>query len=332
MFNGNDSSQLEDWLIDIETASDLICESKTKLAQAKSKGLIQTLISDALISDKTWDEIKDLVCLKICNLDIHTSVSCFIDIQQKERESLAAYIHRFKREANRCNFDNNAAKIWIFVKGLENAHTLATPVYRKGPQTLAAAIREVERLQEAQQMTATLLPSSAVNVMSSEDDKCFQCQESGHMACHCPKLRCFDCNKYVCVAADCPDKIPPSGTPACHRNHHSSTRHQTRSTSGHHNRDRHRFSRTRSHSCTHRYRSHSQNNSQRSCYGSYHRHPHRSTSHHRYSNTYCYRWDTPHRGLPHIEALPCILDTTVGLDHVLCTKLAKLHLLNLHQL
>ena len=37
-FNGNDSSQLEDWLIDIETASDL--KSRTKLAQAKSKGLI----------------------------------------------------------------------------------------------------------------------------------------------------------------------------------------------------------------------------------------------------------------------------------------------------
>ena len=40
IFNGNDSSQLEDWLIDIETASDLTRESRTKLAQAKSKGLI----------------------------------------------------------------------------------------------------------------------------------------------------------------------------------------------------------------------------------------------------------------------------------------------------
>ena len=47
-------------------------------------------------------------------------------IQQKERESLAAYIHRFKREASRCTFYNNAATIQIFVKGLRNAHTLAT--------------------------------------------------------------------------------------------------------------------------------------------------------------------------------------------------------------
>ena len=59
------------------------------------------------------------------------SVSPFMEIQQKERESLAAYIHRFKREADRCNFDNNAATIHIFVKGLRNAHTLATQVYKK---------------------------------------------------------------------------------------------------------------------------------------------------------------------------------------------------------
>ena len=48
----NDSSQLEDWLTDIETASDLTGESRTKLAQAKSKGLIRTLISEAITSNK----------------------------------------------------------------------------------------------------------------------------------------------------------------------------------------------------------------------------------------------------------------------------------------
>ena len=34
-----------------------------------------------------------------------------MDIQQKDKESLAAYIHRFKRETKRCNFTNNAATI-----------------------------------------------------------------------------------------------------------------------------------------------------------------------------------------------------------------------------
>ena len=35
IFNGNGATQLEDWLIDIETAADLSAESRTKLAQAK---------------------------------------------------------------------------------------------------------------------------------------------------------------------------------------------------------------------------------------------------------------------------------------------------------
>ena len=62
-------------------------------------------------------------------------------------------------------------------------HTLATRVYEKGPQSLADAIREIEKLPAAQQLMSTLLPSSLVNTMSSNDDKCFQCQEMGHMAC-----------------------------------------------------------------------------------------------------------------------------------------------------
>ena len=136
-----------------------------------------------------------------------------MEIQQKEKESLAAYIHQFKREANRCTFDNNAAKIQIFIKWLRTAHTLATRVYKKGPQSLADAIREVEKLQGAQQLTTALLPSSTVSIRSSDDDKCFQCQESGHMARHCPHIKCFDCDKYGHATADCPDKIPPSGTP-----------------------------------------------------------------------------------------------------------------------
>ena len=27
--------------------------------------------------------------------------------------------------------------------------------------------------------------------MSSDDDKCFQCQETGHMAHYCPHIKCF---------------------------------------------------------------------------------------------------------------------------------------------
>ena len=100
--NGNDSSYLEDWLTDIETASELTGESRTKLAQAKSRGLVRTLIAEALTLNNTWEDTKDSLCLKICNSDIHTLISHFMEIQQKEKESLAAYIHHFKTEAGRC--------------------------------------------------------------------------------------------------------------------------------------------------------------------------------------------------------------------------------------
>ena len=42
VFNEHDTAHLEDWLVDIETAADLTTESRTKLTQAKSKGLTYT--------------------------------------------------------------------------------------------------------------------------------------------------------------------------------------------------------------------------------------------------------------------------------------------------
>ena len=64
IFNGSDSSQLEVSLIDVETTTDLTSESRTKLAQANSKGLTHTLISETQDSDKSWEEIKDLLHFK----------------------------------------------------------------------------------------------------------------------------------------------------------------------------------------------------------------------------------------------------------------------------
>ena len=105
-----------------------------------------------------------------------------MDIHLKEKESLATYIHHFKGEAKRCNFTNSTTTIRIYIKGLKNANAIATRIYEKGLQTLADAISEVEKLQAAQHLTATLLPSATVNVMSHKEDRCFQCQESGHIA------------------------------------------------------------------------------------------------------------------------------------------------------
>ena len=98
------------------------------------------------------------------------------------------YIHHIKREAKRWNFTKNTTTIGIFVKGLKDTHTLATRIYEKELQTLTDTISKVEKLQTTQQHTATLIPSSTVNVMSNEEDCCFQCQEAGHIAHHCSNV------------------------------------------------------------------------------------------------------------------------------------------------
>ena len=301
ILNGQDSSQLEDWLMDIETASELTGESRTKLAQAKSRGLVRTLISEALTAQNNWEEIKDSLHLKISNVDIHTSISRFIDIQQTDKESLATYVHRFKWEASRCKFNNDTATLRIFLKGLKNAHTIATKVYEKGPHTLLEAIKEVEKLQAAQQITSTLLPTSLVNTMSSDNDRCFQCQEIGHMAHYCPHIQCYNCNNYRHVAMDCPDKILPSSTLACcrtdtnNRHDRSSSRHHSHTRQSHRDyKDRSRFNCSRSHPHDHRYRSSSCQNYHRSCSRSFHRPSRCSLSCHRSSSSYHHCCNTPH--------------------------------------
>ena len=57
-FNGSDLAQLEDWLTDIETAANLTDESRTKLAQAKSKGLTCTIITEAITLDKIGKKLR----------------------------------------------------------------------------------------------------------------------------------------------------------------------------------------------------------------------------------------------------------------------------------
>ena len=244
VFHENDSTKLEDWLTDIETAADLTNESWSKLAKANARGLTHTWVTEAINSDKFWEEIKDLLWLKLCNANIHTYTSHFMDIQLWVKESLAAYIHRFKTEAKRCNFKNDAATIRIFVKGLKSAHS--AHIYEKGPPTLTDSISEVEKLNATQQLKAMIIPPSTVNVMSNEEDCCFQCQESGHIAQNCPHIGCYKCNNYGHIVMDCPYRIPPAGMPATH--HKSHKNHHARSCLKHHHEDRDRQSQSRSQS------------------------------------------------------------------------------------
>ena len=94
VFNEYDSMKLEDWLIDIETAADLTNECQVKLAKTKSRGLTHTLVIETINSGKSWEEIKDLLWLKLCNSNIYTYTLHFMDIQQQKKESPAAYVHK----------------------------------------------------------------------------------------------------------------------------------------------------------------------------------------------------------------------------------------------
>ena len=66
---------------------------------AKSHGLTHMLICEATQTGNSWDEIKDTLKLKVCNGNIHTYISQFMEIQQKDNEILATYTHHFKTTA-----------------------------------------------------------------------------------------------------------------------------------------------------------------------------------------------------------------------------------------
>ena len=86
VFNEYDSTKLEEWLTGIEMAEDLTSEIQVKLATAKLRRLMHTLVTEAINSDKSWDDIKDLLWLKPCNANIHTYTLCFMEIQQWKRD------------------------------------------------------------------------------------------------------------------------------------------------------------------------------------------------------------------------------------------------------
>ena len=47
----------------------------------------------------------------------------------------------------------------------------------------------------------------------SKDDRCFGCGWTGQFGCHCHNVQCYGCDEFGRFAQDCPNKIPPSGTP-----------------------------------------------------------------------------------------------------------------------
>ena len=63
-------------------------------------------------------------------------------------------------------------------------------IYEKDPQPLLEVIKLLEKLNVAQQVTATLT-SPTVNMMLN-DDRCFVCVKSGHIGHHCHNALCHN--------------------------------------------------------------------------------------------------------------------------------------------
>ena len=121
-FDGQDITKLEDWLSDIEMEAHILKESWSCLAEGKLCSFTCTLMCEAIQAGKYWDDIRDILHLKTLQCK-HTYLHIsFHEIKQRNSEMLAAYVHWFKTEAKRCDFNSDTTTICIFVKGVWDTH------------------------------------------------------------------------------------------------------------------------------------------------------------------------------------------------------------------
>ena len=236
-FDGKQGHKLDDWLADIENAAATVEEDEVVVAKGKARGLAQDLIKEH--ESQPWHHIKEQLRNRLNNASIHTYMSRFMEIQQKDSETLTAYIHRFKKEAKHCDFDSPPAKIRIFLKGLINSSRIAPSVYEKGPTTIEDAISIVEKISSAQRIAASFSQSHQISMMRREHNEqyapehhyapthhqptnqdCSNCGQLGHPWFTCPRIICDGCNQHGHIYRYCWDRIPPSGTSSPPENHH----------------------------------------------------------------------------------------------------------------
>ena len=226
-FDGKQGHKLDNWLADIENAAAFVEEDEVMVAKGKARGLAQDLIKEH--ENQPWPHIKEQLRNHLNNASIHTYTSRFMEIQQKDSETLTAYIHRFKKEAKHCNFDSHPAKIRIFLKGLINSSKIAPGVYKKGPTTIEDAIGIVEKISSAQHIAASFSQNHQISMMKrgptdhhTPNQDCSNCGQLGHPWFTCPHIICDRCNQHGHIYRHCWDRIPLSGTSSppkgCHNN------------------------------------------------------------------------------------------------------------------
>ena len=237
-FDGKQGHKLEDWLADVENAAAIVEEDEVVVTKGKARGLARDLIKEH--ESQPWHHIKEQLRNHLNNASIHTYTSRFMEIQQKDSETLTAYIHRFKKEAKHCDFNSHPAKIRIFLKGLINSSRIAPSVYEKGPTTIEDTISIVEKISSAQCIAASFSQNHQVSMMKRGRNEhhtpehhhtpthhqpinqdCSNCGQIGHPWFTCPCIICDGCNQHGHIYRHCWERIPPSGTSSPPDNHHS---------------------------------------------------------------------------------------------------------------
>ena len=225
-FNGKQGHKLDDWLADIENAAAIVEEDEVVVAKGKARGLAQDLIREH--ESQPWHHIKEQLCNHLNNASIHTYTSRFMEIQQKDSETLTPYIHKFKKEAKHCDFDSHPAKIRIFLKGLINSSRIAPSVYKKGPTTIEDTTGIVEKISSAQRIVTSFSQNHQISMMKrgpndhhTLNQDCSNCGQLGHPWFSCLHIICDGCNQCSHIYRHCWDRIPSSGTASPPKNNHN---------------------------------------------------------------------------------------------------------------
>ena len=203
------------------------------VAKGKVRGLARDLIREH--ENQPWHHIKEQLRNCLNSTSIHTYTSRFMEIQQKDSETLTAYIHRFKKEAKHCDFNSYPAKIRIFLKGLINSSRIALSVYEQGPTTIEDAMGIVEKISSAQHIAASFSQNHQISMMKrgpnnhhTPNQDCSNCGQLGHPWFTCPRIICDGCNQCGHIYRHCWDRIPPSGTASPPEKHHNHGRRPSR--------------------------------------------------------------------------------------------------------
>ena len=133
-FDGQDVSKLEGWFMDIGNHhwhSNRAAHAWLRPNQAASPTC--SSVRSCKQQSAGMKSRAGILRLKLCNANIHTYTSCFMEIQQKDNETLAAYIHHFKTVAKWCTFDNDTVAICFFVQRLWDAPCITAKTYEKEP-------------------------------------------------------------------------------------------------------------------------------------------------------------------------------------------------------